>query len=114
MPFSFEISQKTRTLKNFFALVFAFFLTFSAKNCITGIQSVVNGNDNLGLAQLCVGFSTQFLTSLVLPLVIIKTIGFKWSMAISQILYTLLVGMTTYPRWYTMIPAAIGVGLGSF
>jgi hypothetical protein len=112
MGFKLDISEKTRILKNLFALIFAFFSTFSAKNCITGIQSVLNEEDNLGLTQLCVGFSTQLVTSLVIPLVIVEIIGFKYSMTIAQMLYTILVVATAYPSWYTMIPAAMGVGLG--
>jgi hypothetical protein len=42
----------------------------------------------------------------------IKKLGLKWTIIISQCCYILFIGANMFPRWYTMIPGAIIIGAG--
>ncbi len=110
MGLKLKLSPKQRIIKNLLAVNITFFLQFSANNCITSVQSVLNKTENLGLIALVVGYAIQLIFGLVFPLAVVEAFGFKWTMAIAQVFYTLLIAANAYPRWYTMIPGAVGVG----
>jgi hypothetical protein len=59
---------------------------------------------------LVVGYAVQLAFGLVFPVAVVKIIGFKRSMVMAQVFYTLLIAANAFPRWYTMIPGAVFVG----
>ena len=58
-------------------------------------------------------YASLVVSCLFLPPGMIKNLGLKWTILISQCSYTLFIAANIFPRWYTLIPAAVILGLGA-
>ena len=52
-------------------------------------------------------------SSVLLPPILIRHVGLKWTIVFSQATYTLFIASNIYPRFYTSIPSAIILGFGN-
>lgn len=76
-------------------------------------QSSINSEAGVGvLSQATIHVATIF-SSLFLPTLVINYLGLKWTMVASEMCYLVYVAVQFYPTFYTLIPAAILVGLGA-
>ena len=98
--------------KNVLIISLCFMLLFTAFNGLQFFQSSLHTEE--GLACVSVLYASFVITGLlgVAPLIINK-IGPKWTMVVGTCTYLLWVLMNGHATWYTMIPAAILVGLGA-
>jgi len=72
----------------------------------------LNSEDGLGTFAQATIYLALIFSSMFLPSWIIQKIGLKWTMVISQLCYSTYTAAQFYPSFYTLIPAAILVGLG--
>lgn len=99
----FNLNDKQKIYKNFFALNVSFFLLFACLNSIAGLQSVLHQDKNLGVTSLIVVYVVQLISSLVIPQVISDLIGYKWSIIASQIGYTIYLACNMSPSKYALL-----------
>ena len=105
--------MKFKIIKNLIIVSFAFLCNFTAFQSLSNLQSSLNKVDGLGTASLSVVYAALVISCLFLPPVMIKNIGCKWSIAISFVPYVIYTAANFYAQWYTLIPAAILLGLGA-
>ena len=100
--------------KNVLVISLCFLLLFTAFNGLQFLQSSLHTEEGLGLACISVLYAALAAATLFgLAPAVISKIGHKWTMVGGMSTYFLWVLMNGYATWYTMIPAAILVGLGA-
>ena len=82
-----NLPPKQRVIKNFSSIVITFVLVFACVNSNSSVQPIFNQAKNLGTTSQMLLFISQTLTTLVLPLVICETLGFKYSLILAQIFH---------------------------
>ena len=102
---SCKLNEKGKLFKNFFAYNLTAILLFSAYDAVANISSVLNQNESIGLTSQSIIYTTQFLTALVWPQVIIEMVGFKFALLISELCYLAFFCANIYPSWATLIPS---------
>ncbi|CAD7089373.1 unnamed protein product [Hermetia illucens] len=85
---------------------------FTAFHGTSNLQSSVNSDAALGTTTLAVIYGSLILSNIFLPSYVIRWLGCKWTMAVSFIAYMPFIAAQFYPHFYTLIPAALGVGFG--
>ena len=108
-----KLKKDQRIIKNFVTINVAFVLLFSAVNCTNSIQPIINFDQSLGTISQSIIYAVQILTSLVLPQVICELVGFKWALALGEILHLSYVLVQIEPNWYTFMPASVLAGVGN-
>ncbi|KAM8952974.1 protein unc-93 homolog A-like [Pelodytes ibericus] len=98
-------------LKNIFVLAFGFLLVFIAFGGLQTLQSSLNPHAGLGVISLSVVYGSQIFSSVVLTPFVIRKLGCKWTILISMCFYIMSTLANFYPKWYTLIPASVMVGL---
>ena len=58
-------------------------------------------------------YVAQILSSMFIPTWMIKKLGLKWTMVISQVFYSTYMAAQFYPSYATFIPAGILIGLAA-
>ncbi len=101
----FELSEKAKIYKNFIAYNCATILTFAAYDTVASVSSVLDQDQSLGTTSQSIVYFVQFITALVWPQICIEVIGFKFTLALSQLCYLLFFIANTFPSWGTMIPS---------
>ncbi|XP_045448135.1 UNC93-like protein [Melitaea cinxia] len=101
-----------RILKNVVVISIAFMVHFTAYSGAANLQSSINAEEGLGTASLAAVYAGLIFSNIFLPVVVIKWLGTKWAMSLSFITYMPYIAAQLYPRFYTMIPAGLIVGLG--
>ena len=102
-----SLSEKGRLYKNFIAYNLATILVFASYDTVASISSVLNQNESLGSTSQSIVYITQFFTALVLPQICIETIGFKYTLALSQLFHFFFFIANFYPTWTTLIPSRL-------
>ena len=100
------LKEKNSLIKNLIAFSAVYLFLFAAVNSTISIQSVLNQNGGLGNLSSTVAFIFQLITCIVLPQFIVDLIGYKWTLVISEIAYTVYVSSNIYPKYFTMLPGA--------
>ena len=108
-----KLEDKQKIIKNFVAINVSFVLVFSAVNCTNSIQPIINRNQSLGTISQSIIYAVQILTSLVLPQVICEIIGFKFALALGELLHLTYILAQISPSWYTFIPTSVLAGIGN-
>nr|CAD7406354.1 unnamed protein product [Timema poppensis] len=108
----FEPEERWRILRNIVMISFAFMVQFTAFQGAANLQSSVNSSAGLGTASLATIYGALILSNVFLPVVMIRWLGCKWTVALSFIAYMPYIAAQFYSTFYTMIPAALFVGLG--
>ncbi|XP_043464457.1 UNC93-like protein isoform X1 [Leptopilina heterotoma] len=108
----FEPSEKWRILKNILMIGFAFMIHFTAFMGASNLQSSINADESLGTFTLASIYGSLIFSNIFLPVVLISWLGCKWTISLTFIAYMPFIAAQFYPRFYTMIPAGLAVGLG--
>ncbi|XP_041979540.1 UNC93-like protein [Aricia agestis] len=101
-----------RITKNVVVIGLAFMMQFTAYCGASNLQSSINAEDGLGTASLAAVYAGLIFSNLFLPVFVIKWIGPKWAISLSFVTYMPWIASQMYPTFYTMIPAALILGLG--
>ncbi|XP_035259527.1 protein unc-93 homolog A-like isoform X2 [Anguilla anguilla] len=72
----------------------------------------LNSEEGLGVASLSVIYGALILSSVLLPPIIIKNLGSKWTIVASMGCYVTYFLGNLYPGWATLIPTSVILGLG--
>lgn len=99
------LQSKYKILKNQIVIGLAWIFQFTAYQSIANLQSSLNSSEGLGTASLSTIYVALVLSSLFLPPIMIRKLGLKWTIVVSQATYTLFIASNIYPSWYTSIPS---------
>lgn len=101
---------KWQVMKNVFLIGGSWILLFTAFQSVANLQSSLNSDGGLGTASLSTIYVALILSSILLPSTLIQKLGVKWTIVLSQCTYILYIAANMYPRYYTLIPAAVVLG----
>lgn len=105
-----ERSVKFLVYKNLLVVGLAWVFFFTAYQSIANLQSSLNSDGGLGTASLSTIYVSLIFSCIFLPTVMIKKLDVKWTIIVSQFAYILYIASNVYPRYYTLIPAAVILG----
>ncbi|XP_025988285.2 UNC93-like protein [Solenopsis invicta] len=109
---NFEPSERWRIMKNILVIGCAFMVNFTAFMGAANLQSSINADQSLGTFTLSAIYGSLLFSNIFLPALIISWLGCKWTMSVSIMAYMPFIVSQFYPKFYTMIPAGLLVGLG--
>ncbi|XP_053316256.1 protein unc-93 homolog A-like [Spea bombifrons] len=101
-----------RPLKNILVLSFGILVLYIAYMGLMTLQSSLNHDEGLGVASLSVMYGSHTLSSMFLPAILMKKLGFKWTIASCMVCYISFTLGNFYPSWPTMITTSILLGIG--
>lgn len=107
------LREKWRILKNIAAVSAAFMVQFTAFQGTANLQSSINAEDGLGTVSLCTIYAALVVSSIFVPTLVIKRLTVKWTLCISMLCYMPYIASQFYPRFYTLIPAGVILGIGA-
>ncbi|XP_063688140.1 protein unc-93 homolog A-like isoform X2 [Bolinopsis microptera] len=99
--------------KNVMVIGFGFMFLFTAFQNMAALQSSLNPSDGIGVYTLAIIYATIILSCFFLPTIFIKTLKVKLSLVVCQAMYTLYIAAQFYPKWGTLIPSSILLGLAA-
>ncbi|KAM8953536.1 protein unc-93 homolog A-like [Pelodytes ibericus] len=99
-------------MKNILVLSFGILLLYTAYMGLQTLQSSLNKIEGLGVASLSVMYVTLSISSLLLPPLLIKKIGCKWTIVASMFCFITYSLCNFYPSWPTLIISSVLVGIG--
>ncbi|MEE6509289.1 hypothetical protein FKM82_025341 [Ascaphus truei] len=99
-------------LKNILVLSFGILLLYTAYMGLQTLQSSLNKIQGLGVASLSVMFVSLSISSLLLPPILIKKLGCKWTIVAAMFCFITYILCNFYPSWPTLIISSIVVGIG--
>ena len=99
-------------VKNLLALSTTFFIIQSAYMSLQNLASSLLATDGLGLSCLATTYGFYAISCLSSP-VVIQFLGTKWAIVVAVCTYTLYIAMNFFPKYYTLIPAAVLMGIGA-
>uniref|UniRef100_A0A8C9B0D4 Protein unc-93 homolog A n=1 Tax=Prolemur simus TaxID=1328070 RepID=A0A8C9B0D4_PROSS len=102
-----------RSLRNVLVVSFGFLLLFTAYGGLQSLQSSLYSEKGLGVSALSTLYATVLLSSMFLPPLLIRSLGCKWTIAISMCGYVAFSLGNFSASWYTLIPTSILLGLGA-
>lgn len=106
-------SEKWRILKNVAILSSAFMIQFTAFQGTANLQSSINAKDGLGTVSLSAVYAAIVVSCIFIPTLVIRRLTVKWTLCASMICYAPYIGAQFYPKFYTLVPAGILLGLGA-
>lgn len=105
--------EKWRILKNIAAVSFAFMVQFTAFQGTANLQSSINAKEGLGTVSLSAIYAALVLSCIFVPTFLIKRLTVKWTLCCSMLCYAPYIVAQFYPRFYTLVPAGVLLGLGA-
>ena len=99
-------------VKNLVALGTTFFLIQSAYLSLQNLASSLYATGGLGLASLATIYGFYAVSCLSAP-VVIRFLGTKWAIVAAVCTYTVYIAINFIPEYYTLIPAAVLMGMGA-
>ncbi|XP_053448691.1 protein unc-93 homolog A isoform X2 [Nycticebus coucang] len=102
-----------RRLKNVLVVSFGFLLLFTAYGGLQSLQSSLYSEEGLGVSALSTLYGAVLLSSMLLPPLLIRSLGCKWTIVVSMCGYVAFSIGNFYASWYTLIPTSILLGLGA-
>lgn len=106
-------SEKYRILKNITVVSFAFMIQFTAFQGTANLQSSINAKDGLGTVSLSAIYAAIVVSCIFLPTLVIRRLTVKWTLCFSMLCYAPYIASQFFPRFYTLVPAGILLGLGA-
>lgn len=103
-------AEKFRIYKNVFVFSFSYLFQFSAINGLNNLQSSLNSHENLGIYGLLTSSLAFLFSCLFVPLFLVRILGFKWSLVLSQHIALFYIIANYFPSFYTIIPISIVYG----
>ena len=104
-------SEKTMYMKNLIVISVSLMFIFVAYMSLRNLQSSINHEGGLGLITLSVVYIFFFL-GCILATSIVQHIRPKPAIMVAMVFNTIYTLANFYPRFYTLIPAAVLVGIG--
>jgi hypothetical protein len=95
--------QKWILIKNYLIFNVSFVLVFTCRNSVGSLQPLIHQDKNLGNIGQFVTFCINLVTSLVLPQVLIESIGYKFTLALGIILTTSFTIVQIYLNMTTLM-----------
>ncbi|KAI4492047.1 hypothetical protein M0802_010172 [Mischocyttarus mexicanus] len=111
--FKLSRGEKWRILKNISTVSVAFMVQFTAFQGTANLQSSINASDGLGTVSLSAIYAALVLSCIFVPTFLIKRLTVKWTLCLSMLCYAPYIGSQFYPRFYTLVPAGVLLGLGA-
>ncbi|XP_015174573.1 PREDICTED: UNC93-like protein [Polistes dominula] len=111
--FRLSRDEKWRILKNIGTVSVAFMVQFTAFQGTANLQSSINASDGLGTVSLSAIYAALVLSCIFVPTFLIKRLTVKWTLCLSMLCYAPYIGSQFYPRFYTLVPAGVLLGLGA-
>lgn len=105
--------EKWRILKNIAAVSLAFMVQFTAFQGTANLQSSINAREGLGTVSLSAIYAALVLSCIFVPTFLIKRLTVKWTLCVSMLCYAPYIAAQFYPRFYTLVPAGVLLGLGA-
>ncbi|XP_023288947.1 UNC93-like protein [Orussus abietinus] len=105
--------EKWRILKNIGTVSVAFMVQFTAFQGTANLQSSINASDGLGTVSLSAIYAALVLSCIFVPTFVIKRLTVKWTLCVSMLCYAPYIGAQFYPKFYTLVPAGVLLGLGA-
>ncbi|XP_072028534.1 protein unc-93 homolog A-like [Amphiura filiformis] len=99
-------------VKNLVALSLTFFIIQSAYLSLQNLASSLYATGGLGLGSLATIYGFYAISCLAAP-VVIRFLGTKWAIVAACCTYCVYIAMNFYPTYYTLIPAAVLMGMGA-
>lgn len=106
-------SEKWRILKNVAAVSLAFMVQFTAFQGTANLQSSINAKEGLGTVSLSAIYAALVVSCIFVPTFLIKRLTVKWTLCLSLLCYAPYIASQFYPRFYTLVPAGVLLGLGA-
>ncbi|CAK9799471.1 UNC93-like protein [Anthophora quadrimaculata] len=111
--FKLSRGEKWRILKNISTVSIAFMVQFTAFQGTANLQSSINASDGLGTVSLSAIYAASVLSCIFVPTFVIKRLTVKWTLCVSMLCYAPYIGSQFYPKFYTLVPAGVLLGLGA-
>ena len=111
--FRLSRGEKWRILKNIGTVSVAFMVQFTAFQGTANLQSSINAHDGLGTVSLSAIYAALVLSCIFVPTFLIKRLTVKWTLCVSMLCYAPYIGAQFYPKFYTLVPAGVLLGLGA-
>ncbi|XP_069705359.1 UNC93-like protein isoform X2 [Periplaneta americana] len=105
--------EKWRILKNIAAVSLAFMVQFTAFQGTANLQSSINASEGLGTVSLSAIYAALVVSCIFVPTFLIKRLTVKWTLCLSMLMYAPYIGAQFFPRFYTLVPAGVILGLGA-
>ncbi|XP_016068409.1 PREDICTED: protein unc-93 homolog A [Miniopterus natalensis] len=102
-----------RSLRNVLVVSLGFLLLFTAYGGLQSLQSSLYGEEGMGVTVLSTLYGAVLLSSMLLPPLLIRILGCKWTIVASMCCYVTFSLGNFYASWYTLIPTSILLGLGA-
>jgi len=103
--------EMRRMMVNILVISVAFTFLFTAYQSTANLQSSINTDAGLGTASLSTVYVSLILSCLFVPTFMISKLGVKWTMPVCMAGYAVYIAAQFYPAFFTLIPAAVVVGL---
>ncbi|XP_017774068.1 PREDICTED: UNC93-like protein isoform X2 [Nicrophorus vespilloides] len=111
--FKLSRKEKWRILKNVSAVSCAFMIQFTAFQGTANLQSSINAKDGLGTVSLSAIYAALVVSCIFVPTLVIKRLTVKWTLCVSMLCYAPYIGAQFYPKFYTLVPAGVLLGIGA-
>ncbi|XP_068145994.1 UNC93-like protein [Drosophila tropicalis] len=98
--------------KNVVVIGLAFMVHFTAFHGTANLQSSVNSDKALGSITLAVIYGSLILSNIFLPMTVISWFGCRLTMILAFFAYMPFIAAQFYPRFETLVPAALMIGFG--
>ncbi|XP_016970200.1 UNC93-like protein [Drosophila rhopaloa] len=108
----YEPRERFIITKNVVVIGLAFMIHFTAFHGTSNLQSSVNADKALGTTTLAVIYGSLILSNIFLPMTVISWFGCRLTMALALFAYMPYIAAQFFPRFETLIPAALMVGFG--
>lgn len=108
--------EHRRMMKNVIVLSISFALLFTAYSSMSSLQSSINsGPEKAGLGNWSssVVYVTMCISALFVPTYVISRLTAKWTIFVFMFGYTTYIAAQFKPEFYTLIPAAVIVGISA-
>ena len=99
-------------MRNFGIFLLSFFCIFAPYTALELLQSSLNRSDGLGVYSLSILYALKALSSLFGPL-IVRGLTPKWTLLLAYLCHTIFIASNFYPKWYSMLPAGILLGIAT-
>ena len=111
--FKVSRNEKWRILKNIGTVSAAFMVQFTAFQGTANLQSSINAKEGLGTVSLSAIYAALVVSCIFVPTFLIKRLTVKWTLCLSMLCYAPYIGAQFYPKFYTLVPAGILLGIGA-
>lgn len=102
---------RRKTYKNLVVVSLGFLFTFTAFQALQNLQSSIHSDPQLGLGSLISIYVALVLSCMFIPPLVIGKLGAKYTIMVSMGGYVLYTLSMFYPRYGTLIPVSLILGI---